>query len=233
MKAFKSIAVLFLLLLTIQCLSQRRVRTQKPDYRVFEAGIILGGNLAQLDGDFFTGYDNSGYYGGLRGIANIAPQISLLVEMLYSQKGSKIPHGVRLTSQRSVNDRIIDLNYAEVPIVLKMKLNRQSFTPYVEVGVSYARLINSEVQEKSPDLIDGTVYNNLVDAFRSTDLGIVTGFGFTANRKLDVGMRLSFSFTRLYNAENPVEFNPLSGIPREVEFLRNYHLSLFAGYIFL
>ena len=233
LKAARILILISLILWSLDSFGQRRARTQRPTYGTFQAGLLLGGNLAQLDGDFFTGYDNSGIYAGIRGVANISRQISLTIDMLYSQKGSKIPHGVRLTSQRSVNDRIIDLDYAEVPIALKMNLTNENFAPYLEFGFSYGRLIDSEIREKSPDLIEGTIYSELVDDFSSTDLGVLAGFGISSKRKFDVGLRLTFSFTRLYNAIDPVEFNPLSGLPREVEFLRNYHASLFVGYRFL
>ena len=40
-------------------------------------------NLTQIDGDYFTGFDKVGWYGGIRGIVNLNYRTSINMELLF------------------------------------------------------------------------------------------------------------------------------------------------------
>ena len=86
------------------------------------------------------------------------------MELLFSQKGSKIPHGVFITNNE-VRDRTIQLNYAEVPIVFKLILTPLKNSSFIEFGGSFSRLINTNIQEKDPSRIRGTIYQEIESDF--------------------------------------------------------------------
>ena len=219
---------LFLSFSQVIAYGQRR-RTSKKEIKRFEAGVLLGVNFSQIDGDYFTGFDKKGIYGGIRGVANVSNTTSIVVDMLYSQKGSKIPHGVVIDNQ-SVNDRIIGINYAEVPIVLKHKLLTTSSSPFLELGLSFSRQINTIIQEKSPGLFKGTVYREIESQFERTDMNLVAGLGAAAGSHLSIGLRYNFSLNRFYFNEAYEAPTVFSLRPREVQFLRNYYISFYAAY---
>ena len=76
-----------ILLFSLQASAQKR--RFNPKQR-FHAGLIVGLNLAQLDGDRFNGYDKRGLMGVLQGIALIIRRVSLITELLYRQIGSRV-----------------------------------------------------------------------------------------------------------------------------------------------
>ena len=225
-----NLIILLLLIVVEASFGQNRRRTSLEPVQVFEAGVIFGRSFAQIDGDYFTGFDKGGWYAGLRGVANLSVQSSINVEMLFSQKGSRIPHGTSLMP-KSVNDRLIALDYAEVPIVFKRKFHPTPSTPFFEIGASYARLINTKIEELPTTLINGgTIYEEIVPMFSSFDVALVGGFGYSANNTVEFAMRFHTSLNKFYN--NIGFEKPAIGSPRqkEVVFLRNYHLTLMIAY---
>lgn len=209
--------------------AQRGRYGKRAKYETFEGGLLTGLNLSQLDGDYFTGFDKAGWYGGLRGVVNLTTRLSLNIELLFSQKGSKIPHGTRITGIE-VRDRIIELNYAEVPFLLKYKLSSEDKSTFIEIGWSLARLLKSNITEKEPSSIKGSVYNDLVPEFNTFDYGLIGGIGYPIGKKFELALRYNWGLNKFYVNEEYVRPDPLSGRVKEVEFLRNYHLALLLSY---
>lgn len=209
---------------------QSRKRLSRDE--IFEAGVLLGANFSQMDGDYFTGFDKVGWYGGLRGIVNLNRRTSLYLEMVYSQKGSKIPHGIRLTSQAEVRDRLVDIQYMDVPILLHYQLRPDEQGAFFEFGPVISRLIQTRIQERPPEQISGTVYEEIKSDFSTTDIGLLAGVGFPIFPQLDLNLRYTLALRPFYENEDFVAPIPFSQIEKEVEFLRNYHLSLFVSYKF-
>lgn len=111
----------------------------------FNASIIAGINLSQLDGDDLNGYNRIGLNAGGKVAAVLSDRLELNLELLYSQKGSSRS---KTDGYRSSFDDI-RLNFVKVPIYL-------SFSDWkfkVNAGFSYARLINYTVN----DVFDGDV----------------------------------------------------------------------------
>ncbi len=227
MKNIYVISFLLFFLLADSLHAQRK----RGRYDTFGGGLLFGVNISQMDGDYFTGFDKAGFYAGLRGVVYFSSQWSLNMELLYSQKGSKIPHGTFINN-REVRDRSIELNYAEVPILFKLMLTPLKNSSFLEFGGSFSKLIKANIQEKSANLIRGTIYRDISVEFQSFDFNAVVGLGFKAGEHLEFGFRYNFGVNRFYKNEDFVLPSPLSGKPKEVEFLRNYYISLFAAYQF-
>lgn len=185
-------------------------------------------NFTQLDGDFFVGFDKRGLTGGIKAYAYLTERSSLVVEILYTQKGANIPHGTVLLST-SKNDRMINLNYVEIPLLFKFKIQPELYRAYIEAGPVVSKLYNHKIIENDPSTIGGTVYNNLTSEFNSLEYNFLVGLGFDY-RKFDLSLRYNFALSKLYSNPESVPINPLTSLPREVEFLRNYHWGVALSY---
>lgn len=80
--------------------------------RRFKGMVIAGFNVAQVDGDRMGGYYKFGFNGGVGAFAMIKKKFSISAELLYNMKGARS----QLSTSR-VSSRIIQLDYAEAPIM--------------------------------------------------------------------------------------------------------------------
>ena len=55
----------------------------------FNAGLVVGLNASQIDGDQLAGFDKLGLTAWVRGIAKLGETIDMNIEFLYSERGSK------------------------------------------------------------------------------------------------------------------------------------------------
>ncbi|MCB0579001.1 MAG: PorT family protein [Phaeodactylibacter sp.] len=127
---FQLIAILFLLAGELQA------QNAGPERR-FEAGIVAGMNLSQVDGDDLTGFNKIGVNVGGRVDAILTQRWRLSLEMLYAQQGAS-RH--KLDNPASVFDKI-RLNLVEAPVMVHF----QDWKIQASAGVSYARVINAEI----------------------------------------------------------------------------------------
>ena len=105
--------------------------------RRFEAGVVAGMNLSQIDGDDLTGFNKIGVNVGARVDAILTERWRLSLEMLFAQQGAS-RH--KLDNPASAFDKI-RLNLVEAPVMVHF----QDWKIQAIAGVSYARVINAEV----------------------------------------------------------------------------------------
>ncbi|MCO6490500.1 MAG: outer membrane beta-barrel protein [Phaeodactylibacter sp.] len=105
--------------------------------RRFEAGIVAGMNLSQVDGDDLTGFNKIGVNVGGRVDAILTQRWRLSLEMLFAQQGAS-RH--KLDNPASTFDKI-RLNLVEAPVMVHF----QDWKIQASAGVSYARVINAEI----------------------------------------------------------------------------------------
>lgn len=184
----------------------------------FNAGLILGMNLSQLDGDKQQGYNKLGLQIGARGSAVINKRLELSTGLIYTQKGS--------TFEKKILKEVIRLNYMEVPILINYRTSYSEEKRFYRwqwfTGVSVGRLISSSVEEDKRDDFD---FMATTDFLNSTDITHIIGFNYYLNPHLAMGIQSSVSLNKVYDAtENPIEGN-------SVERLRNYLLSLHLVYM--
>lgn len=140
------------------------------DNNTFYGGLIGGATFTQVDGDNFAGYSKTGLTVGGIVYAELAHKLAASVEILYTQKGSKS------NKTQASNNHVyliknykINLNYAEVPIMLNYFDRRKS---HFGAGFSYSRLISyKESAVTQPTLPDTLNLDNY--PFKKYDINFV------------------------------------------------------------
>lgn len=107
------------------------------DERTFYGGVVVGPNFTQVDGDDFAGYHKIGLNVGGIVYTKMDENLFVSLEILYSQKGSKSNGAQELSSGYSITNYSINLNYAEVPVMLNYFDNHKN---HFGGGFSYSRL---------------------------------------------------------------------------------------------
>lgn len=160
----------------------------------FKAGLVVGLNTAQIDGDDSAGFHKFGLVGGLRGVTILNDKMELSIEMLFSQRGS------RTSNNRNVNvlPFKISLNYVEVPVIFNyldwLEEDGEYHKLHFHAGASYSRLI-------SFDIDDGSLNSTLVQLgnfFRDNDVSILAGATFYATKHLGITARYSRSLYPIF-----------------------------------
>ena len=193
------ITLTFLLVLCIVSISFGQNRKKKVQQR-FKAGLIAGANLAQINGDLYTGYDKLGLQFGVKGIMVLTPQREASIELLYSQRGSERDNKGHQVLDRNVN---IHLTYAETPILMTLlyKENEEGnfFHNHFHFGLSYSRLLNTKIEAGpifDPELeVD---YAALAPFFKTNDLAVVVGITHFLSKHLGFTIRHTVSLTRMF-----------------------------------
>ncbi|MFN7119879.1 MAG: outer membrane beta-barrel protein [Saprospiraceae bacterium] len=103
----------------------------------FEAGLVAGLNLSQIDGDRLAGFNKPGLVAGGKVATILSERWQVSLEMLFSQQGAS---RTRQDDPFSAYDKI-RLNFVEVPVLIQFK----EWKFHVGAGVSYARLIDFQV----------------------------------------------------------------------------------------
>lgn len=223
-------AFLFVCLLCFCSTNAQRSSRYIPDNERFSAGVIIGYNSSQLDGDYQIGFDKTGIVGGIRGIARFTPRLDLNIEMLYNKKGSKIfpNNGLNLVNPKK--SRVIDLTYVDAPIFFKWLLENKPSIWHVELGGVYSRLIKTKITEQIRNPDREFVYESVAADFDKDDFLLHTGFGYTWKKGFAINFRYVFGLKKFYINEAFEEQPVGSLIGKNVQFLRNYHYSLTFSY---
>jgi len=179
------IATTTILLFSFTLLQQTAEAQQR-----FKAGLVLGLNAAQIKGDDSAGYNRLGLHGGLRALAKLHDKTDLIIEMLYSQRGSfdKSAHFIN-------GDLDISLRYVEVPVMLSYKDWYKEEEEYYKVqvtgGFTFSRLLEAKAI--------GSKHDEEVDNFHNNDYGITIGADFFFSKHFAIGGRWNRSINLLYN----------------------------------
>jgi hypothetical protein len=139
----------------------------------FEGSLVGGAVLAQIDGDRMAGYNKFGFQAGARVNTLLTERWAFGLELLFSQHGSSRT----LNDPGAVYDKI-RLNLVEAPVMIYFR----DWKFQVGAGLSYGRLINSEVIDILGDDVSNT------QDFREDLLqyNLSVAFQFTEDWALDV-----------------------------------------------
>ncbi|MEL6925524.1 MAG: outer membrane beta-barrel protein [Bacteroidota bacterium] len=186
---------LFLLLAAIGCcsLSANAQTTQR-----FKAGIALGFNASQIDGDDTAGYNKAGLHGGLRGVTILGEKSEFSFELLFSQRGSR----AGLVSGNINDPQKILLNYIEIPVVYNFKDWRDEegwYKFHFSGGLSYGRLLNVKIQD--------AFFDELSQFFNRNDIGFLLGATFYVNENFGITARFSRSLNLIFNNNKVTSIN--------------------------
>ena len=158
------------------CLAMNLLAQEENLPQRFKAGLILGINLSQLDGDRLAGYNQLGFNTGAEISVVMSERWNMNMEFLFSQKGSN----------RTLNDdpasvfENIRLNYVEVPLLV----NFYDWKFRASAGFSYANLFDYKVIT-----IDGDDTENF--NFRSHLFAFIIGVTYMINDHWGANVRWS------------------------------------------
>lgn len=214
------ICLLLFLMLCISELSAQGKGYQR--HSRFKAGMILGVNMAQIDGDRYSGYRRPGIQGGLMGIIVLNRNNILSTELLFSQRGSR--PSLREARKNSDYQLRVRLNYVEVPVVYRHLFNEKkdgSFTHDYHIGLSFGRLVSYQIEESSynayyrPRNRDSLI--KMKDDIRENDVSLLFGVTVLFSKSFGLTLRSVVSLTPFYD-------------PVGTSALRPYHLTLATAY---
>ncbi len=216
-----------MVLLSLGCFllgNAQRSHKKKIEKR-FSAGIIGGVTMSQLDGDNYTGYDYRSGFGGLKVSAILHEKLNFDVNFLLIQKGASIENEEIEFRVNLPKDRLIHLQYAEIPFLFSLKPNGRDSKLFFEGGAAFSKLLNTKIQENLRDFTDVS-FEQIAEDLNTIDISTIIGIGSYITKKVSLGLRFSYGINKIYVNENPINRETLFEIvPRQVFFLRNYYLS--------
>ncbi len=155
--------------------------------RFFYGGLIFGGNLTQVDGDNFAGFNRFGFNTGTIVYMKLHRQTALSLEILLSQKGSVASKAIYLANGSTIQKYGIDLTYAEVPVMINFFDKHKS---NFGIGLSYAQLAKSnEYVTADPPL----AYDQEKHPFNKSDINILAGGNLRLYKGLYFNIRFQYS----------------------------------------
>lgn len=221
------IALIFCFIGNLSSVEAQRKKAFKPKQR-FLAGVIAGVNTSQIDGDYYSGYDKPGFFIGAQGAARLTRDIDLVVELLYNQKGSfgNYKPGAFAVQKRPHE---LELHYAEVPFLIRFNRDQELFR--IELGFSYARLIQTNITEQT--LLLDYNYTDISDQFNTNEFNLIAGLGFNLFKNFSVGSRFNVAATKMYFNDEFEEYattvRPYDNFEPFAAF-RNYQFMFYANY---
>lgn len=179
---FSFISVIFLIVLSIGA-----IQAQK-----FSGTAVLGLNAAQIDGDGIYGYDKFGITGGLRLGYQVANKTNILLELLYSQRGSA--PDISFSGDRNT----IDLKYIEIPLLVEYNdwyiEDEDYYKVGIEGGLSYGNLFSVTSSNE--------IAINELGGYKKHDLSYTVGLRYSINKRWAGVFRYSKSIIRIYKNED-------------------------------
>ncbi|MDH3649865.1 MAG: PorT family protein [Saprospiraceae bacterium] len=166
--------------------------------QTFEAGIVVGVNASQINGDFLAGYDKLGLHTGLKVRVSTWEHVEWSMELLLSQRGSRADIFTKDT-------RKIHLNYVEIPLLAAFKdwLKDDFYKIRFEGGISYGRLVGNNVSFEGVE--------DQIDEFNNDDLSLILGATLFTSERIGFSFRYTHSVTPLLNNKRNLEFSRLRG----------------------
>ncbi len=158
----------FIVCLSLFALSQR-----------FNGGLILGGNVSQVDGDNNGGYHKFGFSGGAFVSLKVSPHSSFQLEMEYIQKGSRGQDSVLRT------DFLMRFHYLEVPFLYQYTFAKR-FS--LEAGPAMDVLLGSRFESNGLEGPDADPY-----PMRTVTLAGIFGASYDISKHLKVNYRINYS----------------------------------------
>lgn len=184
----------------------------------FKAGMMLGFNASQIDGDELWGYNKAGLNLGVRFAAIITPRIDLSMDMLYSQRGSQS----QFSLDNSVELNRYNLHYIEVPVILHFKDwvgvtsdDEQFYRVEINGGLAYSRLIKARMH--------GNAFVNREDLLNQNDFSWLIGLGYHASPYHSFHVRYTDSINYLFDDQDAFNTRKLRGYFLTLHYLYTFN----------
>jgi hypothetical protein len=202
-------------------------------------GFKIGGNISSINSNIFSSDSlinqmKPGLNAGLVFEYNPVKHFGIRAEALFTQKGYSYNVEANLDTSDIVTDISVNINYIEVPILLKLNFGPAYLAagPYFGYALSGKQIATVTVdgqelakelytnygQVPSNNIFKSGEFNGDNVQFSKTDIGLNIGFGVKF-LKFFVEGRYGYGLTNIENYEN---------MPAE-DFKKNYTISLSAG----
>ena len=155
----------------------------------FNGGIIAGGLVSQVDGDYDAGFHKFGFLGGGLVSLRVSPHSSFQMELEYIQKGSRINAD---TLTNSSTTYLMRFHYLEVPLLYQYTFAKR-FS--VEAGPAMDVLLGSLEESdgmESPSIIP----------LRPMTLAGIFGFSGFISQHLKANLRFNYSLLSIRNTSS-------------------------------
>lgn len=163
----------------------------------FKAGLNIGLTAAQINGDESADFNKLGLTAGVRAYTILTEKSDIIIEILFSQRGSR----TKVLNNSTAPQKIINLNYIEVPIIYTIKDWYQEDEDYhkmhFQAGLSYGRLFSNEFKN--------TALEVTAPFLRENDFSWLASITFHTNAHLGFYARYTRSMNLLFKneADNP------------------------------
>jgi hypothetical protein len=181
MKIIFRTTILFIFFLVIVTYSLKAQR--------FNGGIMIGGDVSQVDGDTYSGYTKFGYLGGAYVSLQISPHSSFQMELEYIQKGSRND-----TTAIGITSYLLRIHYIEIPVLYQYTFKKRF---YFEAGPTL------DIYIGSLEMKDGLQVNGV--PFRPVCFSGIFGFGAYITKHLKLNLRANYSLNSL-RSENDIGY---------------------------
>lgn len=165
----------------------------------FSASLTAGLNASQIDGDDLAGFDKVGLSAGAKAIILFNSPISVNVEFLYNERGSRPD----IFNPEYDPDIEITLKYAEMPVYVSYGDWWQEEGQYYKVGVygglSYGRLINARTFDYYHSVDQS--YDLLLPYFNNNDISWLLGLTYRMSPHWGISARYTRGITPLLSPE--------------------------------
>lgn len=157
----------------------------------FSGAIVFGLNAAQIDGDGLYGYDKLGLNTGVRLGYKLGEKSGLLMELLYSERGST--PDVAFGGDAAT----INLKYIEIPVLFEYNDWYMEEDDYFKVGIEGGLVYGN--------LFSVTSSNDFVindeENYKNSDFSYTLGARYNFSKRLSGLFRYSRSLVRIYELE--------------------------------
>jgi hypothetical protein len=200
----------------------------------FKAGVAVGFNLAQLDGDLQQGYDKFGLSLGLKGFIIIKPQFDISTELFLNQKGATYTGNISIVDTKTLYSQFT-MNYADVIFLANFNINpNEAETHYkhsFHTGISVGRLLNSKTSIQKGVNFQSAYEQDLAKNYKSNDVSFVIGWSWFFNKRMGLTVRHTLSLSNMY--DNPIKLDIRNLGNTGYQSLRSYFLSAQLFYNFI
>jgi Outer membrane protein beta-barrel domain len=149
----------------------------------FKAGVLAGITTSQVSGDNLGGFHKAGMLAGTYVTTKIGDSSAIQMELLFVQKGSQQAQDL----EKGKAFYQIRLNYAEVPLLYKLKIKRFTY----EIGASIGFLIDSKVSNALGPYPAGSTESR---PFKKTEASVCAGLNYRIYNHFSVNWRFTNSF---------------------------------------
>lgn len=167
--------IFFLIIVTSSLRAQR-----------FNGGVMIGGDVSQVDGDTYDGYHKFGYLGGAYVSLQVSPHSSFQMELEYIQKGSRRNAD---TVTNGGNTYLLRLHYIEIPVLYQYTFKKRFYFeagPAADISIGSVELLNNEEPPTTVPL-------------RPVTLTGIFGFGANVTNHLRLNFRYNYSLMSIRN----------------------------------